>query len=336
MNIKIYGASLTAMHSDLLAVLSAFPGKPKKGKSAYTLVPQMNAIEAACRIHKEHLKTVLMSHQSVIEDVDPEFLHSFRVAVRKSRTGLAKLKGVFSPSIVAQFKQKLRYIQQITNGTRDLDVYIQRFEKYKKMLPSEMHPALETFRFFLKRKRTFVFEQMKEKLNEESFHNSLQEWQYILDKHDDADIRGIKAHINAKDLADESIVSAYSRIVKNGSKIKDNSPPQMLHKLRIDCKNLRYLLEFFADFYSEKHVKPFINKLKKLQNTLGDYQDMHVQSEAVYSFMQEMRSEGNSESTVIVLENLKNELIKNMKSARKHFHNDFNSFSEIRIHKFFR
>jgi CHAD domain-containing protein len=46
-----------------------------------------------------------------------------------------------------------------------------------------------------------------------------------------------------------------------------------LHRLRIALKKLRYTAEFFAPLYPKKDVARYLQKLRGLQNNLGDLND---------------------------------------------------------------
>ena len=120
----------------------------------------------------------------------------------------------------------------------------------------------------------------------------------------------------------------YKRIVKDGSAIDEASPPEMLHTLRIDCKKLRYLLEFFAAFYPSHQVKPLIKNLKNLQDLLGEHQDMHVQSEAIEAFAQSMDDEGAPTETLLAMGALVAILLEKMQAARSHFTERFEAFAD--------
>ena len=47
--------------------------------------------------------------------------------------------------------------------------------------------------------------------------------------------------------------------------------------MRIDCKKLRYSLEFFASFFPKDKMDELIGHLKKLQDNLGEFNDLSVQ-----------------------------------------------------------
>ena len=66
--------------------------------------------------------------------------------------------------------------------------------------------------------------------------------------------------------------------------IDDDSPDEALHRLRIDAKKLRYLLEFFRALYPPKEIGAVVGALKSLQDNLGDFNDLSVQQGAMRGF----------------------------------------------------
>ena len=62
-----------------------------------------------------------------LADVDSEFLHDLRVAVRRSRALQRELRGVFPPEPLRVFRDGFRELQVLTGPTRDLDVQLLEF-----------------------------------------------------------------------------------------------------------------------------------------------------------------------------------------------------------------
>ena len=56
--------------------------------------------------------------------------------------------------------------------------------------------------------------------------------------------------------------------------------------MRIECKKLRYLLEFFASLFNTDDITLLIKQLKRLQDNLGDFNDLYVQQEKLKDFLQ--------------------------------------------------
>ena len=65
----------------------------------------------------------------VIADIDTEFLHDFRVAVRRTRATL-KLTGDVLPDAMAdRFAPDFKWLGDLTTPTRDLDVFLLGFDE---------------------------------------------------------------------------------------------------------------------------------------------------------------------------------------------------------------
>ena len=59
-----------------------------------------------------------------------------------------------------------------------------------------------------------------------------------------------------------------------------------MHELRIHCKKLRYLMEFFTPMFDKAEVKTMIKALKKLQDVLGLFNDYSVQQDSLRDFLE--------------------------------------------------
>jgi CHAD domain-containing protein len=78
-------------------------------------------------------------------------------------------------------------------------------------------------------------------------------------------------------VASERVRKTFERVRKRGRVLRHDTAAETVHRLRIDCKKLRYLLEFFRSLFEPERVLPFIRSLKRLQDHLGDFNDLAVQ-----------------------------------------------------------
>ncbi len=72
----------------------------------------------------------------------------------------------------------------------------------------------------------------------------------------------------------ERMLDRQVRRVKKRGKIARSEEEGDLHRLRIALKKLRYTAEFFASLYPKKDVTRYLQKLRGLQNHLGDLNDV--------------------------------------------------------------
>ena len=99
------------------------------------LTPEMRADVACKTIFSHLLRAIKLNEQGTIADTDSEFLHDFRVAVRRTRVGLNQVKNVLPEDVLTRYKEFFSWLGQMTGETRDLDVYLLNFEQYKKNCP---------------------------------------------------------------------------------------------------------------------------------------------------------------------------------------------------------
>ena len=79
-------------------------------------------------------------------------------------------------------------------------------------------------------------------------------------------------------VAARILARQQKRAVKRGLAARNRDEGE-LHCLRIALKKLRYTAEFFASLYPKKDVKRYIRKLRRLQEHLGEINDIaHVRT----------------------------------------------------------
>src|SRR5579863_3687419 len=89
----------------------------------------------------------------VIRDVDIEFLHDLRVAVRRTRSAL-KLAGDELPrDLAARFAPEFKWLGDLTTPPRDLDVNLAGFGRMRAGLSAAAPGDLEPFRAYLAHRR---------------------------------------------------------------------------------------------------------------------------------------------------------------------------------------
>jgi len=310
--------------------------KPNDYSSKLKIVldPVMRSDLAGKLIFGTLLKTIKANEQGVIADLDAEFLHDFRVAVRRTRTGLSQLKGVLPSDVNTYFTDFFSWLGQVTTPTRDLDVYLAKFETYKQQLPTDLHADLEPFLALLQDKKLKNQQDLADKLRSPKFRKALVEWEQCLKSQAYPKLAKM-SHMDIKTLADRRIWKTYRRILEEGGAITVNSPPGDLHELRKTCKKLRYLIEFFQSLYPKLQIKKLITQLKGLQDVLGDFQDFDVQMEFIDQCAKDKENALPS-STINALDELIRQLAAQKARARKHYQPAFEEFAMTKNHALFK
>lgn len=312
---------------EALAMKGRRPGD-YSSKLSIDLLPKMRADAALRHILSTLLATLKRNLPGTKEAIDSEFLHDLRVATRRTRSALGQVKGVLPDDVVADFKQRFGWLGQVTGPTRDLDVFILDFPKYRRSLPAALQTDLDPLLPYLEEHQRQAQQALVRRLNSPHFHRLLKDWQRYLDTPPAAgEHTGRHGALPIKTVADRRIWRMYRRVLKEGRAIDDASPPEDLHELRKSCKKLRYLLEFFRSLYPGKQVKPLIRQLKRLLDNLGEFQDLHVQAGKLRGFAEDLqRTQAQRMPTVLAIGHLIGDLLQRQQAARCAFADRFAAF----------
>lgn len=256
------------------------------------LTPAMGAAEATKVILRFLLGVIKVNEGYIKQDIDTEFLHDFRVAVRRTRAALTQIRAVFPEEPTQRFKTDFAYIGQFSNRLRDLDVYLLNEHSYRAMLPAPLDRDIEPLFELLRQKRSEAWQDVINGLNSERYVAIRQDWEMFLNEPPADAQTALNAGRPIIDLAQERIYKHYRRIVKFGQDISEDAEEKKLHALRIECKTLRYLIEFFASLFPAIEIALLTRQLKKLQDNLGEFNDLCVQQEYLLSLAAELPGEG--------------------------------------------
>src|SRR5579863_9455863 len=219
------------------------------------------------------LDTLEQNVDGTLRDIDTEFLHDLRVAVRRTRSAI-KLLGDVLPD-TGQYAAEFKWLGDMTTPVRDLDVHLLGFDAMAAQLVAASPADLEPFRAFLARRRTREFRRLAAGLRSPRFRALADHWRKALTEVRDAG-RPRKGP-TADELAVSRTGRMFRRVAADGGAIKPDSPPEALHNLRKRCKELRYVLEFFAPLHDPVAYRKVVGDLKQLQDCLGEFQDSEVQ-----------------------------------------------------------
>ena len=131
---------------------------------------------------------------------------------------------------------------------------------------------------------------------------------------------------NWKEIAEGSIKKAWKKVIRHGRHISSETTDTELHALRIDCKKLRYLLEFFSSIFPPKNIVPVIRKMKELQENLGDFVDFSVQLQFLYDRLTAMPVGEKERLCAASMGGLMATLFHEQEKARRKFHKTFRTF----------
>ncbi|MCA0873299.1 CHAD domain-containing protein [Seohaeicola saemankumensis] len=262
------------------------------GPVAYIAKPDIKmtgdepAFQAASDIISAYITVARQNEPGIIADYDTEFLHDYRVALRKIRSVLSLFKGVYGDAETEMLKSEFSELMVPTGRMRDLDVYLLDQDHYFEMLPETLHSGLTKMFDLFSKERQAGLRAFTRRLRSSGYNKKILVLAARFADRDTLD-PGPNAKLHATDYACALIWKRYRKVCKIASGIDDQTEDEEVHELRIHCKKLRYLMEFFAPLFPSGEIKGLIKPLKRLQDNLGLFNDYSVQQISLQAFLED-------------------------------------------------
>ncbi|MEI8033764.1 MAG: CHAD domain-containing protein [Chlorobiaceae bacterium] len=283
--------------------------------------------ESAQKLLRFTLSVMRQNENGIITDIDTEFLHDYRVAIRRSRSILKQLKGVFAPKETAYYLNQFLSLGKRTNALRDMDVYLLHRTEYSLWLPALLQPSLKPFFSDMEASRKKMHKQCCRHLDSAGHRSFLDKWERWITQTELPDAaEAPNASTPTATVAASAVRKSWKKVVRHGRQISRDATDSELHSLRIDCKKLRYLLEFFSSIFPGKTIGPAIGHLKELQDNLGSFVDYGVQLEFLEQRLSSMHPDGGDIAGVAATGGLIATLHGRKEKARRKFHETFRAF----------
>jgi CHAD domain-containing protein len=243
----------------------------------------MHMAEACRLIWREQLTEMLLNEAGVRFSSDPEYVHDMRVATRRARAA-AKLYGdYFKPKTVRRYLRCLRRTARLLGAVRDLDVAIGKLEHFgvrkKRYGATRLAATLEGWRA----RRTAAHTELIAWLDSQEYSRFVAGFAKFCRRANN----GVRNYTpkagdppvphQVRHVAPSMILNRYENIRSYETLFgeQERPPVEVLHLLRIECKYLRYNLEFVGNLLGPE-AKRVLADLRKLQQDLGDLNDAVV------------------------------------------------------------
>jgi CHAD domain-containing protein len=200
-----------------------------------------------------------------------EGLHQLRVAFRRLEVALGAFGQEFEQDWLEELRGRAKVLSSRLGPARDLDVFLG--ERLDRAVAAEERELLTPLRARAEAARDAAWKAAQACVAGADFA-------LFLD-----DVAGLAASrlplAGTRELpkvARRILSRQRKRALKRGRTAKSGDERD-LHRLRIGLKKLRYSAEFFAPLYEKKKVKAYLSKVRKLQEQLGEINDIaHVRA----------------------------------------------------------
>lgn len=269
--------------------------KPRFGFEANTPIA-----DAVTVITRGLLEIARANEAGIIADHDSEFLHDYRVALRKIRSLLGACKGVYSNAQTAALTQQFDDLMAPTGRLRDLDVHERDLAGYFDVVPENLHPGLHIMVRAFRKQRAAEHRKFAKSLSSRPYQKTMRALAAQLSE-DGWLERGAKADQTGAQFARKLIWKRYKKLYHAVQGIDAGVSDTQLHDVRVLCKRLRYVLDLFASLFPPKQLKPLMKSLKNTQEDLGAFNDCVVQRDALQRFLDTHLAKNSADGHEIAL-----------------------------------
>lgn len=265
--------------NDLGGIIVDYVGAPVqhvKPVNELALGADVRSDVGARQIHLALLAEIEANEAGVRGDVDTEFLHDFRVAVRRTRSLLGQLKDILPPALVEHFASGFSWLGGMTGPARDLDVLMLAMRGYRDLLSDHECQALMAL---VRGRQQRAHRALVETLDGDAYRALVSEWRAFLSEPPLTEPEPLNA---SRPLAEVAAARAWRlsrRIAESAASVGESTPATQIHEIRVMAKKLRYLVDVTPGFYDDAALKRVLAALKNLQRALGDFNDAEVQAQ---------------------------------------------------------
>jgi len=239
------------------------------------LTADQPAVGACLAVLVELTAQLEMNERGIIDDVDSEFLHEYRVALRKIRALLAQLRRVLPAGKAKHYRREWSRWVRVTNRLRDLDVYLSNEAVYRSSLGKKLRPGLAPLFQHLRIERQKELAMICETLLGDDYKDLKCDWHLFIGQIGfGADHAGKQGGDFILPLVRRLLRRRSRKILRLASTPPKKASDRAFHRLRLQCKKLRYGLELFNSLFPGDRMNDLSTLLKKLQDVLGEYNDL--------------------------------------------------------------
>ncbi len=231
----------------------------------------MSAPRALLAVTRACIQQIRANEPVLLDGRSPEALHQIRIALRRWRTALSVFREV-APDDGAILDAELKALAKALNEARDLDVFAAALARRS---PSNgISPlGLKALEAALGDARSQAHAHAAEAMGAERTRRLL--WEGARAVEGLATVP-IPETPTARDMAAKSLSKRRRQIRKHGRRVAQLAPDER-HWLRIRSKKARYACELLGGLFGHpRRQDRMIKVLKRLQDSLGELNDIHV------------------------------------------------------------
>jgi len=250
---------------------------PTKSKAPAPVTADQVVSEAFATIMRHHFQYLTLWEDSARTWGDIEGVHQFRVTIRRMRSALSLFREAIPKSVSGHWSDEMRWIAGELGFARDLDVFISEgLSAVTDRLPLSGSDGL--LRLAAERRARTYEAQVRVMLDSDRYREFKVSFQSWIEGRDweRLPLKNKRVKSLAENLVPFSrqLMDKQERKVLAAGSHVNRDDADAMHRLRIECKKLRYASEFFRPLFAG--MDTFSSHMKGLQDLLGLMNDVAV------------------------------------------------------------
>ncbi len=215
------------------------------------------------------------NERGILAGRDPEYLHQFRVALRRMRSALRVFRKLIEPGFESHARVELRWIAQQTSAARDWDVLATQTLPAILAAHGDLHAA-RSMRSRVAARRKAARASLREALGSPRYARLVLWLARWLATPPEASAPAEPL----PEFAVRVVAKGHKRLVAGARQLSALAPAER-HQLRLEAKRLRYALEGFEALLRRGRFATYREELSEIQDDLGRANDAAVATRLV-------------------------------------------------------
>ncbi|MBL7223874.1 MAG: CHAD domain-containing protein [Candidatus Brocadiae bacterium] len=247
--------------------------------------PACSVAEAARRILLQQLEQFMARAYGLCYGHDIEYVHELRVALRRARSAMRVFHEALNGEREA-LQAEMRWFASELGAVRDLDVFLGFLTGYRADAPRGHKPFLRRLVASIRGRRRRHYRTLLDVFQAERYQQFIDRVHPMLQAPVGAKgslFAGTEAgDVAACEQAPRLLRDQLKKVARYDRRLHLLTP-EAQHRLRIECKRLRYAAEFLADIYPGRLIG-VIEPTTRLQDDLGEVHDADVYRERIVEY----------------------------------------------------
>lgn len=218
----------------------------------------------------------------VIQGFDDEFLHQYRIAIRRSRAIAESVSELNGDAELRKVVKTLKRHAQATSQLRDLHVVLADLTLWQLEEGTQAALVSSGARSYFRNQADLEHQALAKRMSGRKYRKDMDDWHRLMTSRHFEKI--------TRKLTTGDIRKALNKRIKHYNtlalQLSNQASDENYHRLRKLLKRIRYLAELDKPEFQE-----MLRQLKHRQQRFGEFQDLHVQIDSLTTFRNSIATE---------------------------------------------